>query len=170
MKSIENSIFNIHKADYLQICTNLINKRGNKRTFEVQLNPRNDYEFITFNPYLTTKQKFKINSRNTWLRENKCIACSDRDNLTVMHLFKKNVFGEYDDDHTITLCANCRLEIEKEINEMEKTILKPLTGIYYFIQALLCSKKINFEDNKTFAIHILKSEQRYSFVLEGGIN
>ena len=53
---------------------------------------------------------------------------------------------------------------------MEKMILKPLTGLYYFIQVLLYSKRINFRDNKNFIIYILKSEQGYSFILENKKN
>ena len=38
--------------------------------------------------------------------------------------------------------------------------------LYYFIQNLLYFKKINFEDDKIFFIHINEGDGKYSFILE----
>ncbi len=166
---IENSIFHWHKADYAQTNISVIIKEKDGESAQVYATVMN--YTIEFNPCLIIKQGYgngKIN--NIGLREDKCAICGSMDNLTVHHLFKRAVFGEINNNHTITLCASCHEKTEGKIHEMERMILEPITDIYFFIQDLLYLKKINFKDDKSFIIHISKGESEYSFILENKKN
>ena len=162
---IENKIFFLHKADYAYINMCAIIKQNNRGSNV----SKKKHILIDFNPHRVFKYGYKKGSKkgnNGYLRENKCAICGNRENLTVHHLFKRAVFGEKDNNCTITLCTDCHIRLEKEIDEMEKNILEPMKELYYFIQNLLYFKKINFEDDKIFFIHINEGDGKYSFILE----
>jgi len=176
VRYVGNKILYLHKADYanINLCAMIIKDRADQTIegIEIKTAPTNSI-FIEFNPYLITKYNYRNGSRkgnNGDLRDTKCAICNEEENLTAHHLFKRAVFGESNNDYIITLCTNCHTRIEEKITQMEKQILEPLEGIYYFIQDLLYFEKIKFEDDKYFIIHANKGEQEYSFVLENKKN
>jgi len=143
MRHIENSIFRLHKTDYAQINMGLISKEENGGITQIQVMPIGDYAFIEFNPY-SIEQKHKNEGRNGYLRENKCIVCGAKDDLTVHHLFKKNVFGEDYNDHTITLCATCHVRIEKKDTRNGKNDLKATDWSLLFYSSFIIFQKNKF--------------------------
>lgn len=172
IRYIENKILYLHRADYanINICAIIIKNTVNQtiEEMEIKTTPTNSI-FIEINPYLITRNNYRNGSRkgnNGKLRDEKCAICKEKENLTAHHLFKRAVFGEKNNDYIVTLCDNCHTKLEEKITQMEKEILEPLEGIYYFIQDLLFFNKIKFEDDKFFIIHANKGEEDYSFVLE----
>jgi len=167
---IENAILFLHKDFYFEININEIIKDKNGESKKITPIAK-DYFYIKFNPSYIIKNGKHRNGRrkgnNGDLRNDTCAICRTTENLSLHHWFKRAVFGEYNNNSVMTLCLDCHQDVENKIDQMEKQILGQLEEIYYFIQNLLYLKKINFDDDKIFIIHVTRGEdQKYSFILE----
>lgn len=163
---IQKEILCLHKTEYayVNVCKITKQKKIGKIT------PRSNL-FIEINPQKIIQNTDRGNNKTnyTFFRNNECTICGDKENLTAHHLFKRAVFGKKDNRCIVTLCHDCHIEVEKEIDKLEKTLLEPLEGIFVLIQSLLLLKKINFKDKDTFLIYAVKKKDSYSFSFKNRI-
>ena len=135
------------------------------RQTEIKASTPRKNMFVKINPQKILKYYSRGSGKtnNTLSRKDECAICKSKEDLTIHHLFKRAVFGEKDNNCIVTLCLSCHVEIEKQITELEKSILKPLDGIFTFLQSLLLLKKISFEDRNTYLIYMVEKNGVYSF-------
>jgi len=157
---IQNKILSLHKFEYAYTNVCMLTRQT-----EIKASTPRKNMFVKINPQKILKYYSRGSGKtnNTLSRKDECAICKSKEDLTIHHLFKRAVFGERDNNCIVTLCLNCHVEIEKQITELEKSILKPLDGIFTFLQSLLLLKKISFEDRNTYLIYMVEKNGVYSF-------